>query len=134
MNKVAIEALWLRLQTGLAAFAENVCFVDPTLVHGLTRTKNDTFLLRVYLTFCKQTQGDEVAINVDIRRINQELIIESDVCMDDGTIIAVGPSITVPLSNSESHFGTAIDCWLCEFDEFLKESELAVLKVAAQLT
>lgn len=131
MTNVAIETLWLRLHDVLLAFAEKLCTVDPTLVRRLERTKNDTFLLRVYLSLSKQTQGDEVAICVDVRRVDQELIVESDACMDDGTIIATGPCAA--LSGNESDWNTAICDWLDEFERFLKENETAVSKAAAQL-
>lgn len=133
MDDLIVEALWVRLQEILAEFAQKLCSADPTLIRSIGRTVNDAFLLRAYLSLRKHEQGDEVAVGVDIRRVDQQLVVESDVCLDDGTVVAAGPSVEVVLVDDDASRAAAIGDWLREFEKFLKENELVVSKATAKL-
>lgn len=100
----------------------------------LEHTANDAFLLRAFLTLKKHAQGEELAVCVDVRHINELLAIDSDVCLDDGTIIAEGPSAELPWSEGESNCADGIGDWFREFERFLHDNEPAVSNAAARLT
>jgi hypothetical protein len=98
MMMTIVETLWLRIHTVLAAFVEKLAAVEPTLIYNCGRTANDAFLFRGYSAFMRHADGDELAITVDVRSDDRQLMIESDVCTDDGRVVAVGPSAAIPLS------------------------------------
>jgi hypothetical protein len=133
MTTAVAEALWLRLRLILAALADRLAAADPTLIRDLGRTANDAFLLRGYLALKRHKDGDEVAITVDVRSDGRQLTVESDVCTDDGEVIAGGPSTSIELSETQSRIDTAVNDWLRDFEQFLQMSETAVVKAASTL-
>jgi hypothetical protein len=134
MMTTIVEALWLRLREVLTAFAEKLADLDPTLTSSLGRSANDAFLLRGYLAFKRPATGDEVAITIDVQGNGQTLTIESDACTDDGRVVAAGPSFAISLPESSVDVEAALEVWLREFEQFLLESEPAVVRAASQLT
>jgi hypothetical protein len=133
MMMTIVETLWPRLHTALAEFAEKLATIDPALIHNCGRTANDAFLLRGYSAFRRHADGDEVAITVDLRSDHQQLMIESDICTDDGRVVAVGPSAAIPLSEENPNVETTLSDWLCEFEQFLLENESAVAAAVSRL-
>jgi hypothetical protein len=107
-------------------FAEKLAAVDPALVRDLGHTANDAYLLRGYLAFRRSSDGDEVAITVDIQNDSQQMTITSDACTDDGRVVAAGPSVALQLSDSERSVEIALSDWLHEFEQFLLKNESAV--------
>lgn len=134
MITTAIEALWLRVHALLTVFSDRLGAADPALVRDIGRTSNETFPLRGYLAFRRRNDSDEVAITIDVRNDGQQLTIESEVCTDEGRIIAVGPSASVPLLESQQRVDIATNNWLGEFERFLVDKESAVVMAASQLT
>jgi hypothetical protein len=132
-STTVVEALWLRLQPILTGFAERLVAADPILIRNLGRTANDAFPLRAYLTFMRHPNGDEVAITVDVGSDGQRLTLESDVCTDQGRIIAVGPSTSIDLSENPSRIEDGIHGWLRAFEEFLMVNEAATASAVSQL-
>jgi hypothetical protein len=57
--------------------------------------------------------------------------IESDICLDDGTIVATGPSASV--RDSAPDCEAAISAWWKQFDEFLIASEHSVLNTVEEM-
>lgn len=129
-----IDVLWLRLHAVLAAFSRKLVAVDPMLISDIGRTANDAFLLRGYLAFKRRATGDEVAITIDVQSDGQQVTIESDACLDDGKVVAVGPAVTIPWADSKVNVEAALEEWLHEFEQFLLENESAVVRATSQLT
>ncbi|HWK95336.1 MAG TPA: hypothetical protein VNR39_07925 [Pseudolabrys sp.] len=128
-----VDTLWLRLHAMLSAFAVKMTTIDSALVREIRRTANDAFLLRGYLALRKSTQGEELAISVDIQTDGQQLVVESDACLDDGRVVADGPSVVVRLSESDQNVEAALNDWLHEFEQFLLKNESAVVAVLSKL-
>lgn len=133
MMTSTVEALWLRLQTILRAFAEGLVAADPTLSLSIGCSANDAFLLRGYLALQRLSDGDEIAITVDVRRDGEQLALESDACTDAGGVIATGPSAVIPLADGQMSVEARFGDWLLEFERFLKENEQAVAVAARKL-
>lgn len=127
------DVLWSRLHIALMEFADKLVIMDPTLIRSLGHTENDVFLLRGYLALRRRADGDEVAITVDVQFDGHRLTVVSDVCADDGRIIATGPSIEVPLSDIQTKAEAVLNDWLCDFQRFLRENERVVAAAASQL-
>lgn len=128
-----VDTLWLRLHAMLSTFAVKMTAIDPALAREIRRTANEAFFLRGYLALRKSTQGDELTISVDIQTDGQRLVVESDACLDDGSIVADGPSVVVRLSESDQNVETAINDWLHEFEQFLSKNESAVVAALSEL-
>lgn len=127
-----VESLWLRLHAVLTDFAVGLIATDPTLVQNVGRTGNDAFLLRAYLGLRRHVDGVEVAITVDVRVDGQRLIVESDACIDDGQVVASGPSTVIPL-DGQANVDADIGGWFLDFNRFLLESTPAVMLAASKL-
>jgi len=104
MHMPFIEILWLRLHAALSAFSEKVAMIEPSLISDLGRTKNDAFPLRAYLAFRRSTGNEEVAIAVDVQSDDKRMMIESDACKDDGTVLAAGPSTKIHIDGLSSPY------------------------------
>lgn len=123
-----------QLQPTLLDFARRVRAANPALTCDLGSSKNDAFLLRVYLSISMSRDGEEVAVMVDLMVTADALRIVSDVCQDNGQIIAVGPSAAIPWDGNQTTQNDALTIWLCEFDKFLCDSEVEVVKIASALS
>ena len=132
-DAILVDAIWPHLRELLSVFAGGITVVDGTLACEVVRTANDAFLLRAYAAFRRHSGGGEVAITVDVQRNDQHLSFESDVCTDDGTIVATGPSATIPISESQSCVEASINGWMRDFECFLSGSKSAVVAATSQL-
>ena len=130
----AVETLWADVQAVLAGFAVRLTADDPSLRHQLGRTANEAFSLRAYLAFRKSADGDEVAVTVDVQNDGSGLVIASDVCAEDGRVIADGPSAVIPLSGAQTGDEVALASWLSVFEQFLLNSEQKVRTELARLS
>jgi hypothetical protein len=133
MKMTIVENLWLRLHAALSAFSGKVAMIDPSLICDLGRTKNDAFPLRAYLAFRRSVGTEEVAITVDVQSDVKRMMIESDVCKDDGTMLAAGPSTEIQLSQDDQGIQHALDGWVREFERFLSASETEIVSAASRL-
>ena len=123
-----------QLRPTLLDFAGRVRAANPALACDLGSSKNDVFLLRVYLSISMRGDGEEVAVTVDLMVTADALNIVSDVCQDNGQIIAVGPSAAIPWDGNLPTQNDALTIWLREFDKFLCDSEAEVVKIASALS
>lgn len=128
-----IETLWLRLHAALYTLSEKVAVIEPSVISDLGRTKNDAFPLRAYLAFRRSAGNEEVAITVDVQSDDKRMMIESDACKDDGTVLAAGPSAEIQLSEDDEGVQHALDGWVREFEEFLSDSEAEIVAAASRL-
>lgn len=128
------DAIWPRLQVVLSEFARRSLAADPTLRHQVARTRNEAFPLRAYLALSRRTDGDEVAIIVDIKNNGERVAVTSDACTDGGRVLADGPCATVALSASHLDVEAALSSWLADFERFLLRSESLIRRETARLT
>ena len=128
-----VETLWLPLHAALSAFSEKLAMIDPSLICDIGRTKNEAFPLRAYLTFRRSSGNEEVAITVDVQSDGKQMMIESDVCKDDGMVLAAGPFAQIELSEDALGLQHALDDWMREFEQFLSDSETEIVAAASRL-
>jgi hypothetical protein len=132
MNAFA-DNLSSQLRSTLLDFAGRVRAVSPALVCDFGSSKNDAFLLRVYLSLSLRGDGEEVAVTVDVMVTEDVLNIVSDVCQDSGQVIAVGPSAAIPWDGDQPTQNDTLTIWLREFNKFLSDSESKVVEIASTL-
>ena len=133
MNSIA-DALWLRLHAILKIFAHRLAATNPRLVSDLGRTANEAFLLRGYLALRRHVADDEIAITIDVQSNGQQLTLESDICTNEGAMIATGPSAVIPLAGGQVSVDAGLHNWLREFEQFLQENERAVASAVSKMT
>lgn len=124
MDELA-DVLWMRLQEVMANFSVRLSNEDSELRCSIVRLRNEAFPLRGYLAFQKHS-NDEVAIFVDMQCDEFEASISSDVSLEDGFVIADGPSLSVPLVVSKVEFELEIECWIKNFGKFLEFNEVVI--------
>ncbi len=84
-------------------------------------SENEEFLLRAYLSFLKDKNGDEVAITVDVRNNQVGLLVDVDICNYNNSIIA-STSSTIGIAATEKDAALVCGHWLQSFEKFLYEN------------
>lgn len=120
------DVLWRCVQPLLRDFAERVVASDSTVSYKLESTSNDVYLMRAFACLRKATADDEIAVIIDAKFKNGEIIISADACMDNGEVLADGPKTTMLSSAILSSRGTPLVEWLSRFEDFLASIEVAV--------
>ena len=133
MTTSVTEVLWAHIRPVLADFADRLTTVDSTVMPNIQRTANGSFPLRCYLALKRTKDGEEMAITVDVRSNKQQLIVESDVCIDNGEVIAAGPSTIIVLAEDQSLIDSAICGWTRDFEQFLRANETTIFESASSL-
>jgi hypothetical protein len=135
-EKQNLLALTANVLAKSASFAEGIQRALPSILCDVGYYSTDAFFLRSYVSLRTDNEGDELAMTVDITAPSASdpsstISIESDVCLDDGTIVVLGPS--VKFGTSTPGFEAAISSWTDEFDKFLKASEVDVINVLQEM-
>lgn len=119
MQDELIEKLWRELQVVFGRLVVFVDSVDRNFKHTIGRNNNEAFPMRAYLSIMRSDSGEELAITVDVKIIDDQLLIESDICSDGGAILAEGPSIVLKKVVTDDISNTEVLSWLRKFEEFL---------------
>jgi hypothetical protein len=134
--KNKVSALTADVLAKSAEFATRIQGFLPSILCDVGHYSNDAFLLRSFVSLRTHNEGDELAMTVDIKtqsatEASTTISIETDLCLDDGTIVATGPS--AEFETSSRGFETAISSWSKNFDAFLHASEVDVLNVLTEM-
>jgi hypothetical protein len=120
------EFLWKSIFPLLQRFAEQISAKEPAIKSTIGKSSNDTFLLRCYVGFGKLDSDEEISITVDASLDKGMLMLTSDLCSDNGEVIADGPnSNLIPLVDKLST--ESIAAWLQNFDAFLDRTRNVAL-------
>lgn len=127
-----LEALVANVSAKSATFAERIQFSVPSIICEVGQYPNEAFLLRSFVSLRAENNGDELALTVDITRpTNDKISVESDVSMDDGTIIATGPAIELSCASPDASELALL--WSRNFDEFLEKSTPELVRVLSDM-
>jgi hypothetical protein len=113
-------------------FAKRLQGCMPTILCDVGHYSNEAFLLRSFVSLRSNDQSDELAMSVDITACEQSdssttISVESDLCLEDGTVVATGPSGKFDASSPEVE--REIASWNKAFEDFLTESEVEAIKI-----
>jgi glycerate-2-kinase len=72
-----------------------------------------------------------LTVNITQPVATGSVFIESDLCMDDGTIVASGPTVEVDVKNSNRT--VTLSLWSEEFEAFLDKSSSEVMRVLSEM-
>lgn len=128
MNENLVEFLWVRLQPLFVSLVEFVCNSKDDFIHNIGKSSNAAFPLRAYLTFMRDKNGDEISVTVDVVNRDGVFFIETDICGDDGQILADGPTIQM-IEPTEKDLAS----WLEEYETFLMSQQSMVKEKALAL-
>jgi hypothetical protein len=108
----------------------------PSILCDVGHYSTEAFLMRSFVSLRSDNDGDELAMTVDIRAQPETggrttISVESGLCLDNGTIVATGPSGKFDASSAD--FEVAIASWNSEFDVFLKGSEIEAITVLRKM-
>lgn len=131
-TKNNLTALAADVQAKSADFARRVRDSMPSILIDVGHYSNDAYLLRAFVSLRNDNQGDELAMTVNIKAppanaTKITITIESDLCLDNGTIVATGPC--AKLDPSRPSFQKEISAWSEEFAAFLHNSEIEARNV-----
>lgn len=118
-----INIFWKKIQYFLSEFNAEINKSINNVISKISYNSNETFPLNGHLSLAKSIDSKELAIVINAHLIGDTLNITSDACMEDGRIIAEGPSLQISASTF-SMKNIVISSWLHEFSSFLdKEKE-----------
>jgi hypothetical protein len=128
-----LASLSLRIEPLLSAFAQRIIAADPSVTHHVGRSSNAMFPLRAYASFLKSPDSDEVAVTVDVMADGDQLKVSSDACIENGHVLAEGPSATLQNLGRRTSSGVAFVGWIAEFERFLLAVEPTVRTAVSNL-
>lgn len=106
---------------------------NETLKVSAGHSANNTFAFRAYLSIMKNVQRDEIAVIVNIRHYPDRISIQSDICMDNGTVISVGPFAEIVKTKEYSDQYKKADEWINSLKFFLDEHKINILNMVVNL-
>jgi hypothetical protein len=127
------EKLLPQIQEYGSRFAERITGANPSLKYAFGSLSNEVFLLKFYGGFRLDDNGDEIAVTVEAVRSGQAILLESDICMDNGLVLKVGPAAQFSSTSSPEILDTEISRWMQEFEAFLLSAEQPMLQAARTL-
>jgi hypothetical protein len=122
------DKLWVRIGPALDTLAKKVAEACPGLTRQLNQHRNDSFPLWGYLAFMKNRDGPEIAVMVDVQNHGERVLIASDICWDDGRIVATGPSASFLTSSDEATVHITVEDWVHKFERWTVQSESALIQ------
>lgn len=136
-RKNTLTALAAEVQAKSAAFAQRMRDSMPSMLVDVGHYSTDAFLMRSFVSLRSDNQGDELALTVNIatppvNAANSMISIESDLCLDNGTIVTMGPC--AKLDPSSPGFGKALSEWTTDFYAFLADSEIEARNILKEIS
>jgi hypothetical protein len=136
IKEINLSALSAAVLAKSAEFAKRMQGFVPSILCNVGHYSTEAFLLRSFVSLRADNAGDELAMTVDITTqsasdTSSTVLIESDICLDDGTIVAPGPSATFDASSRD--FEADLSSWSKEFDAFLNASEVDATTVLHEM-
>ena len=128
-----VNMLWDALGPMLTRFAAQIASNTNPLITDVRNVATDAFPMTACASFLKDQQGEGLAVTVSVRGDESVLVVESDICMDDGTILAEGPSLTLSLLKEPDRVDGLVAQWLKSFDTFLLDKERDVVAATLRL-
>lgn len=125
-KEIIVEYLWGEIDPLLYRFASGLAPSESNVKFTIERRMNEAFLLRGYVSFRRTDVDNEVAILVDVLLKGDQIHLSADACMEDGEIIADGPTEYVVPSIISEFDETLFSEWLKRFGEFLVHIEVVV--------
>jgi hypothetical protein len=112
------ELMRNKLSPILDEFSRSVSEREPRLQCRVRFSDNESFVLRAYVASTNVKDGKEISITADAQLMNNSLIVDSDLCTDDGEVLISGPAIRQAVRD-ERDIERLLEGWCTEFSEFV---------------
>jgi hypothetical protein len=87
------EESWPILEESFHKIADRLVLSNPKLSWSCGHFDNETFPFRAYASFNHGAEGaEDIVASVDVRRSDGKLRYSSDIGLDDGRVLADGPT------------------------------------------
>jgi hypothetical protein len=103
------------VKNSLLALVERIRALDQSLVGRTHANSNATYLLRAYAAFQRNPGGKELAVTVNLKTVRGQLLMEADLCVEDGRVLLDWPSEVVhgeAAQNASSEWTRSLDSFL----------------------
>lgn len=122
MLDAEINIFWTNIQYFLSELNVEINKSVDGVISKISYNSNESFPLNGYLSLARSIDGKELAIVINVHLMGDKLHITSDACMEDGRIIAEGPSLQLA-ARKFSMKNMMISSWLHEFSLFLDKEK-----------
>jgi deoxyribose-phosphate aldolase len=92
------EDAWEVLDEHFRRAAESLSAEHPTLSWSCGHSDNEAFPFRAYASFSGGTDETDVVISFDVLRKGDELLYSADIALEDGRVLANGPTGAVTMT------------------------------------
>ncbi len=120
--KKLISDFGLRIDEKFKRLAPKLLLNHPDYKFITGINSNESYPLRAFISIFKNSQSEELAISIDIKKQNSFFLLEGDVCLQDGTIIAEVPSIQFSGEDTQTKIEIQLEQWLSDFDKTIIEN------------
>lgn len=127
-----VDFIWAAFVKVFDNFLLNFSLAGLPVNYKISATSNSSFLLRGFLSFMGDMDGDEVAITVDVTLADGIFKIETDAVKDDGSVIAEGPKLICNFVNWDS-VRDDFDGYTKKVGKFLAEEEAEIYREVSRL-
>ena len=122
-----IGDFWESLQKIFGTLEKINSINGDSISPSIGRTANDFFLLRAFIAYA--SENDELSISVDIQSCNDGVIITSDICLENGEIIAEGPTMNLGKLSNEKVITINLKKWESLFKKFIFDNSEKINEV-----
>ena len=96
---VVWEDAWEVLNEHFRGAAESLSAEHPTLRWSCGHSDNEAFPFRAYASFSEgRAEQTDVVVSFDVLRKGDELLYSTDIALEDGQVLAEGPTGTVTMT------------------------------------
>jgi hypothetical protein len=117
---------WETLSDRFRRVASSLMNAHPTMTWSCGHSDNESFPFRAYASFSGRGQETDVVISVDVLRRDDELHLNSDLALEDGQILADGPSDVLQLTADSARLRMRIEETISEVADFILSSEAVI--------
>jgi hypothetical protein len=117
------EDAWEVLNEHFRRAAESLSAEHPTLSWSCGHSDNETFPFRAYASFSGGgTEETDVVISFDVLRKRDELLYSTDIALEDGRVLANGPTGAVTMTGDLAALRDQIETAVRAAAAFVDES------------
>jgi hypothetical protein len=118
---------WEILSDRFRRIASSLMKAHPTMTWSCGHSDNESFPFRAYASFSgRGRQETDVVISVDVLRRDDGLQFSSDLALEDGQILADGPSGVLQLTADTARLRMRIEETISQIADFILSSEAVI--------
>lgn len=121
-----INIFWAKLEPVLQSLVVGLRSRHMGLEFHVGNSSNSVYPLRAFISILNHSEGEELSITVDVKSIKNGFLIKSDVVVEEGVIIADGPSLVLTRDFPDYSVELKVDKWFKSFDSVFVDRQLDI--------